>query len=85
MAMLPQTSPSLRPTTYQPPPTTPVVRVRPSATSEPTRRRVSETEYWENYYENSDHHYEWNNGYLEEKPMPDHVSYLMYDWLGVPK
>ncbi len=27
---------------------------------------ISEAEYWETYYEDPDHHYEWNNGYLEE-------------------
>jgi hypothetical protein len=43
---------------------------------------VSEAEYWEKYYiDLNDHQYEWNNGYLEEKPMPDKVSFLMYDWL----
>ncbi|CAN2044699.1 putative restriction endonuclease domain-containing protein [Candidatus Magnetomoraceae bacterium gMMP-1] len=42
--------------------------------------RVSEEEYWENYYENSDFIYEWNNGVLEEKPMADYQSFLMYRW-----
>jgi hypothetical protein len=45
---------------------------------------VSEAEYWEKYYiDLNDHQYEWNNGYLEEKPMPDHVSCLMYDWFKI--
>ncbi|CAN2039765.1 putative restriction endonuclease domain-containing protein [Candidatus Magnetomoraceae bacterium gMMP-15] len=48
--------------------------------------RVSEEEYWEKYYEcagtdeDSDFHYEWNNGILEEKPMPDYLSSKMYKW-----
>jgi len=41
---------------------------------------VSEEEYWEKYYNHPDFSYEWNNGYLEEKPMPDPKSYLMYKW-----
>ncbi|MBF0099776.1 MAG: Uma2 family endonuclease [Desulfobacterales bacterium] len=41
---------------------------------------VSEEEYWEKYYENSDIKCEWNNGYLEEKPMTDPASYLMFEW-----
>jgi len=43
-------------------------------------RYVSEEEYWEKYYHHPDFSYEWNNGYLEEKPMPDPKSYLMYKW-----
>jgi Uma2 family endonuclease len=83
MAMLP-TPLTFRPTTYQLPTTTPVVTVRPSPTSGKTRRRVSEAEYWEKYYiDLNDHQYEWNNGSLEEKPMPDHVSCLMYDWFKI--
>jgi Uma2 family endonuclease len=78
--MLP-TPQAFRPTAYQPPTTTPVVTVRPSPTSGQTRKRVSEAEYWEKYYvDTRDHQYEWNNGYLEEKPMPDKVSFLMYKW-----
>jgi len=41
--------------------------------------RVSEEEYWEKYYDN-DRIFEWNDGVLEEKPMGDHLSYLMSDW-----
>jgi len=41
---------------------------------------VSEEEYWENYYNHPDFNYEWKNGYLEEKPVADHKSYLMYKW-----
>ncbi|MCP4110502.1 MAG: hypothetical protein GY749_34100 [Desulfobacteraceae bacterium] len=42
---------------------------------------VSEEEYWEKYYEHDDIIYEWNNGYLEEKPVSDYQGYLTYDWL----
>ncbi len=44
---------------------------------------VSEEEYWENYYEQSDFVYEWNNGYLEEKPVSDYECYLVYDWFYI--
>jgi len=85
MAMLPPTSQAFHPTAYQPPTTTDVVKVRPSPTSGPARQRVSEAEYWEKYYVNTydDHQYEWNNGYLEEKPMSDYVSCLRYDWFKI--
>ncbi len=47
------------------------------------RRYVSKEEYWAKYYE-SEHNYEWNNGYLEEKPMSTRVqSYLLQWFLGV--
>jgi len=45
--------------------------------------RVSEEEYWETYYDyvgENDYSFEWNDGVLEEKPMGDHLSYLMFDW-----
>jgi hypothetical protein len=42
--------------------------------------RVSETEYWENYYNDSDHHYEWNNGYLEEKGVSEKLTTDSYKW-----
>ncbi len=41
---------------------------------------VSEEEYWEKYYIYPDHNYEWNNGYLEEKPVTDYEGFLAYDW-----
>jgi Uma2 family endonuclease len=85
MTMLHPTPQSYRPTAYQPPTTPPVVTVRPpsSRPAPAKRKRVSEAEYWETYYVNTheDRQYEWNNGYLEEKPMPDYVSYSMYQWL----
>ena len=52
-------------------------RVPPSA-REPLR--VSEAEYWKTYYEHPDSQYEWNNGLLEEKPMPDFLSISLYQW-----
>jgi Uma2 family endonuclease len=41
---------------------------------------VSEAEYWEKYYNHPDFSYEWNNGYLEEKPMTDLKGSLVYQW-----
>jgi Uma2 family endonuclease len=43
--------------------------------------RVSESDYWEKYYEVSDYHYEWNNGVLEEKPVSDYATFTLYKWL----
>lgn len=42
--------------------------------------RVSEEEYWRDYYLESDLHYEWNNGRLEEKPVSDYETFLVYHW-----
>lgn len=42
---------------------------------------VSEKVYWETYYDHPDFSYEWNNGRLEEKPVSDHLTYLMYLWV----
>ena len=52
-------------------------RLPPSA-KEPLR--VSEAEYWKTYYEHPDRSYEWNNGLLEERPMPDFLSISFYQW-----
>lgn len=41
---------------------------------------VSEQEYWEYYYEHPDYHYEWNNGILEVKPLPNKLSMLIKRW-----
>ena len=41
---------------------------------------VQEAEYWRDYYELSDTVYEWNNGRLEEKPVSDQQTYLIYRW-----
>ncbi|MGE0085436.1 MAG: Uma2 family endonuclease [Desulfococcaceae bacterium] len=43
-------------------------------------RFVSEEEYWENYYIHPYSSYEWNSGFLEEKPMTDYKGWLMYHW-----
>lgn len=43
-------------------------------------RFVSETEYWAEYYEGHDANYEWNNGYLEAKPMASTIEFAMYLW-----
>lgn len=42
-------------------------------------RYVSEAEYWAHWYEN-DPRYEWNNGYLEAKPMPNRVQLRLFQW-----
>ncbi|MFN2147742.1 MAG: Uma2 family endonuclease, partial [Anaerolineales bacterium] len=42
--------------------------------------RVSEVEYWRRYYLEPDVHYEWNDGRLEEKPVSDYETYLVYAW-----
>ena len=43
---------------------------------------VSEATYWTTYYLESDHHYEWNNGRLEEKPVSDYETFLVYAWFS---
>lgn len=47
------------------------------------RLYVSEEEYWENYYSHPDFSYEWNNGYLEEKPVTDFKGSKAYQWFLV--
>jgi len=42
--------------------------------------KVEEAEYWEKYYDNADENYEWNNGYLEVKPVSDLLTNSMHDW-----
>ncbi len=41
---------------------------------------VTEVEYWEKYYDYPDVTYEWNNGYLEERPVSDYATYQTYEW-----
>ncbi len=41
---------------------------------------VSEELYWREYYHHPDFNYEWNDGYLEEKPMANYVEATMYAW-----
>lgn len=43
-------------------------------------KRVSEALYWDAYYDYSDISYEWNDGVLEEKPVSDYLSFLVYLW-----
>jgi len=50
--------------------------VSPSRQDE--RQRVSETEYWEKYYNAPDVTYEWNNGYLEEKAVSQLITNSTY-------
>ena len=42
-------------------------------------KRVSLEEYWERWYEDEGH-YEWNNGTLEAKPMPNVEEHNLYVW-----
>jgi len=42
--------------------------------------KISETEYWEKYYNTPDKTYEWNNGYLEEKAVSDVLTISIYKW-----
>ena len=42
--------------------------------------RVSEERYWAEFYEDPDICYEWNDGTLEEKPLPDYEQVLLYGW-----
>ena len=72
---------------HQPPP--PVVvrppEIEPQPPGEPHSADglwVSEETYWKDYYLESDVHYEWNNGRLEEKPVSDYETYLVYAWFA---
>jgi len=42
---------------------------------------VSESEYWDTYYHDSEIRYEWNNGILETKDMPTYMSIVCVDFL----
>jgi hypothetical protein len=42
-------------------------------------RYVSKEEYWAKWYE-AEPSYEWNNGYLEAKPMPNLIQLRLYHW-----
>jgi len=41
---------------------------------------VSEEVYWAQYYAHPDFSYEWNDGYLEEKPMTDYIKTATFHW-----
>ena len=43
---------------------------------------VTEAEYWKKYYHDSDFSYEWNNGYLEVKPVSDYSGFRVYWWFA---
>lgn len=68
----------------------PIPLAAPSAPAVPTADRdadsadgrlVCETTYWNEWYLEADRHYEWNNGRLEEKPVSDVQTWLVYLWL----
>ncbi len=42
---------------------------------------VSEETYWREYYDHPDFNYEWVNGRLEEKPVSNLETAIMYGWL----
>ncbi len=42
--------------------------------------KVSEAEFWDVWYYDPDYRYEWNNGYLEVKPVGDYQGHLMSHW-----
>ena len=44
--------------------------------------RIPEAIYWRDYYLEADIHYEWNDGRLEEKPVSDYETYLVYAWFA---
>ena len=43
-------------------------------------RFVSKAEYWATYYNHPDVSYEWNDGYLEAKPLSTPLQYNLYLW-----
>jgi len=49
-------------------------------------RRVTKEEYWAKWYENPypnlDVSYEWNNGILEAKPLPNYSQIMLYRWFS---
>jgi len=62
------------------PPTGPGPAPAPLEPVSEAGREVSEETYWRDYYFQSDIHYEWNRGRLEEKPVSDYESFLVYHW-----
>ncbi|WP_058554380.1 Uma2 family endonuclease [Thiohalocapsa sp. ML1] len=54
-----------------------------AATSAPSADglRVGERDYWTDFYLAGDRSYEWNHGRLEEKPVSDCETWLVYLWL----
>ncbi len=43
-------------------------------------RAVALADYWADWYDHGDASYEWNNGYLEAKPMPTQIQLRLYNW-----
>jgi|688.fasta_scaffold42190_2 Uma2 family endonuclease len=54
------------------------VSARPDAPDD--GRYVTKEEYWTTYYNHADASYEWNNGYLEAKPVSTLVQYRLFLW-----
>jgi len=52
--------------------------VRPDAPDD--GRYVSEEEYWAIWYDHPDVSYEWNDGYLEAKPLSNQIQFRLYKW-----
>ena len=50
-------------------------------------RRVTKEEYWARWYQNPypdiDVSYEWNNGILEAKPLPNYPQIRLYRWFSL--
>ena len=61
-----------------------VKRYRPGDPAPDEGRRVSKEEYFARWYENPypdiDVSYEWNNGILEAKPLPNRPQLDLYNW-----
>ena len=59
-------------------------RAEPEPVAPPSQaaRLCTEDDYWRTYYLESDIHYEWNNGRLEEKPVSDYETFLVYAWFS---
>ena len=43
-------------------------------------RYVSKEEYWAIWYDHPDFSYEWNDGYLEAKPLSNQIQFRLYKW-----
>jgi hypothetical protein len=75
--MYPAAIPAPTPAVARPPGRTPEAPVEPRSAD---GLSVSEETYWNEYYLETDFHYEWNNGRLEEKPVSDYETYQVYVW-----
>jgi len=70
---------SMQPEIAERPSPAPPAEAPVAAAPEPSRF-VPEDEYWRRYYLDADRSCEWNDGRLEEKPVSDHATYLVYLW-----